>query len=182
VNYLPPCIPSVEVQCVGNIFALKSPILASTPRTCPTNIASLANLLARDLPSYTNRVIQRRRKLSDNLYSSILAVGKPDFQPIEIVSREYPPQFPQSAPSQLFLSSLERQYTGIKAADLQQFHWLFLAQTSLGWRLVNIYSRTSTGARVADSPLTPPIESSKSSIGEAVRLWLNDCYFGKIAN
>lgn len=182
VNYLPPCIPSVEVQCVSNIFDLKSQILASTPRTCPTNIASLADLLARDLPSYTNRVIQRRRKLSDSLYSSILAVGKPDFKPIEIVSREYPPQFPQSAPSQVFISSLERQYTGIKSADLQQFHWLFLAQTSLGWRLVNIYTRTSTGARVADSPMTPPIESSKSSIGEAVRLWLNDCYFGKIAD
>jgi hypothetical protein len=181
VNYLPPCFPSFEVQCASNIFALKSQILAATPRTCPTNIASLANLLARDLPSYTNRVIQRRRKLSDKLYTSILAVGKPDFTPIAIVSREYPPQYPQSAPSQLFISSLERQYTGIKATDLQQFHWLFLAKTSLGWRLVNIYTRTSTEARTNDSPITPPIESSKSSIGEAVRLWLNDCYFGKIA-
>ncbi len=182
MNYLPPCLPSLEVQCARNIFALKSPIVAATPRTCPTNVASLANLLVRDLPSYTNRVIQRRRKISDKLYSSILAVGKPDFTPIEIVSREYPSQFPQSAPSQLFISSLERQYTGIKATDLQQFHWLFLAKTSLGWRLVNIYTRTSTGTRSSDSPLTPPIESSKSTIGEAVRLWLNDCYFGKIAD
>jgi hypothetical protein len=182
VNYLPQCIPSVEVQCGSNISALKMPIVAATPRTCPTNVASLANLLARDLPSYTNRVIQRRRKISDKLYSSILAVGKPDLTPIPIVSREYPPQFPQAAPAQLFISSLERQYTGIKAADLQQFHWLFLAKTSLGWRLVNIYTRTSTDARTPDSPITPPIESSKSSIAEAVRLWLNDCYFGKIAD
>jgi hypothetical protein len=182
VNYLPLCLPSVEVQCIDNIIGQKSQIVAATPRTCPTNLASVANLLARDLPSYTNRVIQRRRKLSDKLYSSILAVGKPDLTPIAIVSREYPPQFPQSAPSQLFISSLERQYTGIKATDLQQFHWLFLAKTSLGWRLVNIYTRTSTGTRNSDSPLTPPIESSKSSIAEAVRLWLNDCYFGKIAD
>jgi hypothetical protein len=181
VNYLLPCLPNVEVQCIGNIIGRKSPIVAATPRTCPTNLASVGNLLARDLPSYTNRVIQRRRKISDKLYSSILAVGKPDLTPIAIVSREYPPQFPQSAPSQLFISSLERQYTGIKATDLQQFHWLFLAKTSLGWRLVNIYTRTSTGTRTSDSPMTPPIESSKSSIAEAVRLWLNDCYFGKIA-
>ncbi len=180
VNYLPPCIPSVEVQCVRNISKLETPIPAK-PRICPTNLTSLANLLARDLPSYTNRVMARRRKISDKLYSSILAVGKPDVTPIAIVSREYPPQFPQAAPSQLFISSLERQYTGIKSTELQEFHWLFLAKTSLGWRLVNIYTRTSTGTRTADSPLTPPIESSKSSIGEAVRLWLNDCYFGKIA-
>jgi hypothetical protein len=180
MNYLPPCIPSLEFQCVSAIFAIESPIVASTPRSCPTNVASLADLLVRDLPSYTNRVIQRRRKLSDKLYSSILAVGKPDLTPIAIISREYPPQFPQAAPAQIFITSFERQYTEIKSTDLQQFHWLFLAKTNLGWRLVNIYTRTSTNTFTNDSPITPPIESSKSSIAEAVRLWLNDCYFGNI--
>jgi hypothetical protein len=89
----------------------------------------------RDLPSYTNRVIQRRRKLRERVYSSIVAVSKPNFTPIAIASREYPPQFPQAAPTQIFITTLERQYTGIKSADLQQFHWLFLAKTKLGWRL-----------------------------------------------
>jgi hypothetical protein len=180
MNYLPPCIPSLEFQCGSNVLAIENPTISLTPRSCPANVSSLAELLVRDLPSYTNRVIQRRRKISDKLYSSILAVGKPDLTPIAIVSREYPSQFPQAAPAQLFISSLERQYTGIKSTDLQQFHWLFLAKTNLGWRLVNIYTRTSTGTRTNESLITPPIESSKSSIAEAVRLWLNDCYFGNI--
>ncbi len=179
MNYLPPCIPNIEFQCASAIVAIESPKIALA-QTCPTNIDSLGKLLVRDLPSYTNRVIQRRRKLADKLYSSILAVGKPDFTPITIISREYPPQFPQAAPAQIFISSLERQYTGIKSTDLQQFHWLLLAKTNLGWRLVNIYSRISTDTRTNDSPITPAIESSKSTIGEAIRLWLNDCYFGKI--
>jgi hypothetical protein len=182
MNYISPCIPSFELHCANRVLAIESPTIASTPRSCPANIDSLAKLLIRDLPSYTNRVIQRRRKLSDKLYSSILAVGKPDFTPIEIVSREYPSQFPQAAPTQMFISSLERQYTGIKSTDLQQFHWLLLAKTNLGWRLVNIYTRTGTLNRTNDSPIAPSIESSKSSIGEAIRLWLNDCYFGKIAD
>jgi hypothetical protein len=173
VSHLPPCILSFEDRCIVAI-------IASAPRTCPANIDSLSNLLVRDLPSYTNRVIQRRRKLRERVYSSIVAVSKPNFTPIAIASREYPPQFPQAAPTQIFITTLERQYTGIKSADLQQFHWLFLAKTKLGWRLVNIYSRTSSADRTADSPITPAIESSKSSVGEAVRLWLNDCYFGKI--
>jgi hypothetical protein len=180
MNYISPCIPSFEFHCASTVLAIETPILASTPRSCPANLDSLAQSLVRDLPSYTNRVIQRRRKLSDKLYSSILAVGKPDLTPIAIVSREYPAQFPQAAPAQLFISSLERQYTGIKSTDLQQFHWLFLAKTNLGWRLVNIYTRTSTGPRTNESLITPPIESSRSSIAEAVRLWLNDCYFSKI--
>jgi hypothetical protein len=180
MNYISPCIPSLEFQCANTVLAIESPTIALTPRSCPANLSSIAELLVRDLPSYTNRVIQRRRKLSDKLYSSILAVGKPDLTPIAIVSREYPSQFPQAAPTQMFITSFERQYTGIKSTDLQQFHWLFLAKTNLGWRLVNIYTRTSTGTRTNDSPITPPIESSRSSIAEAVRLWLNDCYFGNI--
>ncbi len=163
------------------ILALVQDVRVSTPApTCSANLASLSNLLVRDLPSYTNRVIQRRRKLSDRLYSSILAVGKPEFTPIEILSREYPPQFPQAAPSQVFISTLERQYTGAKFDELQQFHWLFLAKTKVGWRLVNIYTRTSTPSRTSDSPISPAVESSKTSVAEGVRLWLNDCYFGKI--
>jgi hypothetical protein len=103
----------------------------------------------------------------------------PDLKPIETISREYPPQFPQAAPNQVFIGTLERQYTGLQSAQLQQFHWLFLAQTRMGWRLANIYTRTSSFPS-ANTSISPPIESSKTVVGEAVRIWLNDCYLGKV--
>jgi hypothetical protein len=103
----------------------------------------------------------------------------PELKPIEITSREYPAQFPQSPPAQVFVGTLERQYTGLQSTQLQQFHWLFLAQTRMGWRLVNIYSRTS-GFPIANTAISPPIESSKTVVGEAIRIWLNDCYLGKV--
>ncbi len=137
--------------------------------------------MVRDLPNYANRLIQRRRKLKDPVYSSILVVSQPELKPIEIVSREYPPLFPQSAPQQVFITILERQYTGVRSTDLQQFHWLFMVQTKMGWRLANMYSRTSTTPS-AGTPVTPPIESSKTIVGEGIRLWLNDCHLGKVKN
>jgi hypothetical protein len=154
--------------------------VASTSQTCPVKLDSLTNLLVRDLPSYTNRLIQQRRNRTDKLYSSIVTASMPDLKPIETISREYPARFPQAAPTQVFIGTLERQYTGLQSAQLQQFHWLFLAQTRVGWRLVNIYSRTS-GFPSANASITPPIESSKTVVGEAVRLWLNDCYLGKVS-
>lgn len=174
MNYIPHCPQNIEHHCVR-----ASLTLASAPTICPTKLDELTHLLARDLPDYTNRAIQRRRKLSDPLFSKIITVGTPEFQPIELVSHEYPPQFPQSAPQQVFLTTLERQYTGNRSTDIQQFHWLFMAQTRVGWRLVNIYSRTG-GERGTSAPMTPPIESSKTLIGEGVRTWLNDCYLGKV--
>jgi hypothetical protein len=174
VNYLPACSPNI-----GNWCDRVVPIVASVPSTCPVKLDSLTNILVRDLPSYANRLIQQRRKRTDTLYSSIVTASMPDLKPIEIVSREYPPRFPQAAPTQVFISTLERQYTGIKSAQLQQFHWLFIAQTKLGWRLVNIYSRTS-GSPSANVLITPPIESSNTIVGEAIRVWLNDCHLGKV--
>jgi hypothetical protein len=174
VHYLPVCDRYIEYQCDRIV-----PILASTPHLCPSKLVDLTNLLVRDLPSYANRTIQRRRKRTDELYSSIVTVSAPDFKPIEIVSREYPPQFPQSQPQQVFITTLERQYTGIRSTELQQFHWLFMAQTRQGWRLVNIYSRTGATHGV-NAPITPPVESSKTIVGESIRVWLNDCHFGKV--
>jgi hypothetical protein len=153
--------------------------VASTPHTCPVKLDGLTNLLVRDLPGYTNRLIQQRRSRTDKIYSSIVTASVPDLQPIETISREYPPQFPQAAPTQVFIGTLERQYTGLQSSQLQQFHWLFLAQTRMGWRLANIYTRTSSFPS-ANTSISPPIESSKTVVGEAIRIWLNDCYLGKV--
>jgi hypothetical protein len=174
VNYLPVC-----TQSIGNWCDRVVPVLALAPNACPVKLENLTNLLVRDLPSYGNRLIQQRRKRTDEVYSSIVTASVPDLKPIEIVSREYPPQFPQAAPTQVFISTLERQYTGIQSTRLQQFHWLFIAKTRLGWRLVNIYSRTS-GFPSTNAAITPPIESSSTIVGEAIGVWLNDCHLGKV--
>jgi hypothetical protein len=184
VNYLPPCPQLVEYVCEDRAPKLRpefSTIAGAVPTTCPAQLDTLANLLVRDLPSYGNRIIQTRRKRTDKVYSSIEIAGRPELQPIEILSREYAPQFPQAAPTQIFISTLERQYTGLRSAQLQQFHWLFIAKTRLGWRLVNIYTRTG-GFPLANNLISPPVESSKTIVGEAIAIWLNDCYLGRIRN
>ena len=172
--YLPICDRINESQCERIV-----PLLSAAPATCPAKLEDLTTILVRDLPSYTNRLIQRRRKRTDPVYSSIVNVGAPEFKPLEVSSREYPPQFPQAAPKQVFITTLERQYTGIRSAELQQFHWLFIVQTKLGWRLVNIYSSTG-GTPRGNTPVSPPLESSKTVVAEAMRLWLNDCHLGKV--
>jgi hypothetical protein len=154
-------------------------VVTANPNTCPVKVASLATLLVRDLPSYANRLIQQRRKRTDRVYSSLITASVPELQPIAIGSREYPPNFPQAAPTQVFITTLETQYTDTRSAQLQQFHWLFLAQTRQGWRLANIYTRTG-GFPLKNNPISPPVESSKTIVGEAVSVWLNDCYIGKI--
>ena len=182
MNYLPVCIPGVGNWCdlpVVRLHQKSIPVVASTPQTCPIKVDSLTNLLVRDLPGYTNRLIQQRRSRTDKLYSSIVTASMPELTPIEIVSREYPARFPQAASTQVFIGTLERQYTGLQSTQLQQFYWLFLAQTRMGWRLANIYSRTG-GFPTANTAISPPIESSKTVVGEAIRIWLNDCYLGKI--
>ena len=182
MNYLPVCIPGIGNWCdipVVRLDRKSIPVVVSTPQTCPVKVDSLTNLLVRDLPGYTNRLIQQRRNRTDKLYSSIVTASMPDLKPIETISREYPVVFPQSASTQVFIGTLERQYTGLQSTQLQQFYWLFLAQTRMGWRLANIYSRTG-GFPTANTAISPPIESSKTVVGEAIRIWLNDCYLGKI--
>ncbi|AFY95989.1 hypothetical protein [Chamaesiphon minutus] len=182
MNYLPVCTYNIANWCDPPdrmVHQQVIPLVGAAPNTCPVELTALGNLLVRDLPSYANRLIQQRRKRTDKLYSSIVTASKPELKPIEIVSREYSPQFPQAAPTQVFITTLENQYTGNRVAQIQQFHWLFIAQTRLGWRLVNIYTRTG-GFPIATTLISPPIESSKTIVGEAIATWLNDCYLGKI--
>jgi hypothetical protein len=191
LNYLAICNPNLESWCAARRESLyapqitevrySAPPIASSPSICPVKLDSLANSLVRDLPSYANRLIQQRRRRTDKLYSNLITASVPELQPISIVSREYPPQFPQAAPSQVFITTLENQYTGNRSAQIQQFHWLFLSQTRQGWRLANIYTRTG-GFPLANNLITPPIESSRTIVGEAIAIWLNDCYLGKIGS
>jgi hypothetical protein len=189
LNYLPVCNQNLQSWCAARVERVLAPSVevrhhtasnvAANPNTCPVKVESLATLLVRDLPSYANRLIQQRRKRTDRVYSSLITASVPELQPIAIGSREYPPNFPQAAPTQVFITTLETQYTDTRSAQLQQFHWLFLAQTRQGWRLANIYTRTG-GFPLKNNPISPPVASSKTIVGEAIGIWLNDCYIGKV--
>ncbi|MEP0807927.1 MULTISPECIES: hypothetical protein [unclassified Coleofasciculus] len=159
----------------------------SLPRqlsACPNNLENLTLLLLRDLPSYANRVNQRARRRSrkvDISSSSVIIAGRPEFEPLSLGPGQYTPTTPAelaAAPKQLFITTLERQYTAGKAIELQQYHWLFLAQTDSGWSLALMFSRT--GPSPGGRPPTPPRDSSNGIIGQAVRNWLQDCRVGKV--
>ncbi len=151
---------------------------------CPNNVETLTSLLLRDLPSYANRVNQRARRRSrkvDISSSSVIVAGRPEFEPLSLGPGQYTPMTPAevaAAPKQVFITTLERQYTSGKLIELQQYHWLFLAQTDSGWSLALMFSRT--GPYPGGRPPTPPRDSSNGIIGQAVRNWLQDCRVGKV--
>ena len=148
------------------------------PSTCPPDLETLASLLLQDLPSYTNRVIQRSRQLDSNdVRSYVILAGKPEFDPLKLSEQQYTP-LTSEAPEQLFFTTLERQYFGDRIVKTQNYHWVFLTQTPGGWRLVMIFSQLGTSAK--EKPPLPPRETSNSAIGQGIQLWLRDCRAGVI--
>ena len=154
----------------------------SQSSTCPTDIETLTTEIVRDLPSYANRVSQSARRLNTiaDIYTYVIVAGHPEFTPLTLGPGEYlpsaPASVPQLEPRQVFVTTLERQYTAGKAIELQQYHWLFLTQTTSGWQLSMMFSRT--GTYPAGQPPTPPRDSSDGVIAQAVRTWLRDCQAG----
>jgi hypothetical protein len=160
-----------------------SNLQSATLETCPADVETLTSQLIRDLPSYANRVIQRSRRLNRTVdsFSYVLVAGKPEFAPLSLG----PGQYSSAAsvadvepPKQVFITTLERQYLRGKAIESQHYHWLFLTQTPGGWRLALMFSRI--GSSSPGRPPTPPRESSKGVIGQAVTIWLRDCRVGAI--
>lgn len=150
--------------------------------TCPDQLESLVALLLRDLPGYANRVSQRSYienfRITDSIPGTIILAGQPEFQPIELVSREYTSMQPDDTTQQVFFTTLERQYTSKTIVDLQHYYWLFLTQTQDGWRMVLLFS--SLGPTASNEPPTPPQDASQGVVAQAIRLWLRDCRAGSI--
>lgn len=164
------------------VLAQKQNISGGRPLCSDQNLEILTTQLLRDLPSYANRATQRARRLSrkGDVYSYMLVAGKPDFTPLPLNSEEYSADAPKSAASgveQVFFTTLERQYTGKKAVELQQFHWLLLTKAKSGWRLVMMF--TQTGAYPKQPP-SPPRDSSNGAIAQGVKAWLRDCQAGSV--
>lgn len=159
-------------------------VFAQTPQyICgEQNIENLTTNLLRDLPSYANRATQRarRRSRSVDLYSYTLLAGRPEFQPLPLNPWENETEETQNTGDveQVFFTTLERRYTGGKAVESQQFHWLLLTNTQNGWRLIMMFSQ------IGDYPqqqlVSPPRDSSNGVVAQAVRTWLRDCQAGSV--
>ena len=148
---------------------------------CPADLATLTNLLLRDLPSYANRVTSRSNPISSPSGTYVILAGKAEFDPLTLSPGVYSPTAPvegEGVPKQVFFTTLEKQYLTNRSDLLQNYHWLFLVKSDSGWRLVILYSQL--GSYPAKNAPTAPRESSSGIIGQAVQIWLRDCRAGVI--
>ncbi|MEG4342035.1 hypothetical protein QUB70_01935 [Microcoleus sp. A003_D6] len=167
--------PTLAVNFATNhtnsINASRYGLLARSP--CPADLETLVDRLLQDLPSYANRVIVRSHFSSNKntppgyVLPQIILAGRPEFEPLPL---NFEDALPEKA-TQVFITTLERQYRGGQRVEIQQYHWLFLTKTENGWELVKIVSRFGTAVDVR--PLLG--QDSESAIAEAIRLWLRDC-------
>jgi hypothetical protein len=124
-------------------------------------------------------VIQRSKRpnLPLDIATYVIVAGRPDLQPLPLKNNQYRTVLPEAA-QQVFFTTLERQYTDNQALDVENYHWLFLTQTSSGWRLVMLF--TQFGSPASNHPPSPPQDNSQGIIGQAINLWLRDCRAGAI--
>ena len=156
---------------------------------CPHQLPELTALLLRDLPAYSNRIIQRSQDLNQAAGNEnyIITASQAEFEPLDLPRLSYDQSkdigdreaFPEGnrQPEQVFFTVLERQYVQGKIVDTQTYHWLFLTLTHSGWRTVMLFSRFGNSqAGLA----TPPQETTNGIIGRGVELWLRDCRAGTV--
>ena len=147
--------------------------------TCPDDVKELTTLLLKDLPSYSNRVIQRTQDLNQaaGIENYIITASEAEFEPLPLPRLQYNP-IDDKDPEQVFFSVFERQYIDGKIVEIQTYHWLFLTQTDSGWRIVMMFSRFGNDNKYR--PPTPPKETTDGIIGQGVQLWLRDCRAGTV--
>lgn len=155
--------------------------------TCPEEVEALTALLIRDLPGYTNRVLQRTVAALPNSESGretyrpshVLVAGRAEFEPLDLDSYTFTTEPEAGGPlSQVFFTTLSRQYAGLQDRQVEEYHWLFLTQSEDGWRLAFMFSAIDDDLRIG--AVLPPRENSEGSVGKAVQLWLRDCRAGAI--
>ncbi|MGD1867616.1 MAG: hypothetical protein ACFB0D_23950 [Phormidesmis sp.] len=165
--------------------------------TCPAEPSQLTELMIRDLPNYTNRVLQRtvavlpwteedEQRERDGAFvrrpyrpSHVLVAGQVNLTPLDLNNYTYTTESAAGGPlTQVFFTTLSRQYSGLQFSEVQEYHWIFLAQTTDGWWPAFMFSSVDN-AQTSRAAL-PLNESSESSVGQAVQLWLRDCRSGAI--
>jgi hypothetical protein len=186
-----PTLPSVGKleQSVPNTILNKKQTIPNPlqPRNyycSQQSIESITAYLLRDLPGYSNRASQRSRRLSrkGDTFGYMVAAGRPEFIPLPLnpnIASSDTTKMLSEGVEQIFFTTLERQYTAGKAIELQQFHWLLLTKTSIGWRKVMMFTQTGSFP-VTKQPISPPRDSSDGAIAQAVDAWLRDCEAGSV--
>lgn len=141
---------------------------------CPNDIQTLTASLLEDLPSYSNRVIQRTQNLNQaaGTENYIITASRAELESLDLPRLQYS-QIDNRDPEQVFFTVLERQYINNKIVEIETYHWLFLSQTDSGWRTVMMFSRFGNSDQA--NPPTPPRETTNGIIGRGVQLWLRDC-------
>ena len=181
----------VVADSINNSAFANTPVLLTQNQALKNGLSSTSSepslelltiQLLQDLPSYANRVTQRarRRSRSSNIYSYVLLAGKPEFQPLPINSAGYNANGQKSTATgveQVFFTTLERQYIAGKIVESQQFHWLLLTKSKTGWRLVMMFTQIAGDSQQV---ISPPRDSSKGVIAQAVKTWLRDCQAGSV--
>lgn len=150
-----------------------------TDFSCPDDLKELTALLLKDLPAYSNRVIQRTQKINQaaGVENYIITASQGEFEPLNLPRLSYN-QIDNRDPQQIFFTVLERQYINQKIVDIETYHWLFLTKTDSGWRTVMMFSRFGNSNR--QQPPAPPRETTNGIIGRGVQLWLRDCRAGSV--
>jgi len=167
------------------------------PATCPDDIETLTALLIRDIPTYANRVLHRSVAVLPNYEDSddvevgnllirepyrpafIIVAGRPELEPLDLNEYAFTTEPTAGGPlTQLFFTTLSRQYSNSNSNEVQSYHWLFLAESEDGWWPAFMFSQIDDPETLR-AP-TAPRESSDGSVGQAVQLWLRDCRAGAI--
>jgi hypothetical protein len=160
-------IPSVAAMPIS------PQLMADMPRMqCPSELSVLVDRMLQDLPSYMNRVRTRAgiRK------SFIMVAARPEFEPLPLS------MLPEASEQtkQVFFTTLQRRYERNRIAYLQEYHWLFLTQSSKDWQFAMLYSTFGSYPATPDQPPLPPRNSSEGSAAVAIRDWLDDCRAGQL--
>jgi hypothetical protein len=144
---------------------------------CPSILPALIDRMLPDLPSYINRV----RIGAGITKSYILLAAKPELEPLSpswLTTLPAPAQ--ASEVKQVFFTTLMRRYDGGRITNLQEYHWVFLAQQPQDWQLVMMYSTLGVYPATAEQPPLPPRDSSDGSVAQAIKTWLRDCHSGNV--
>jgi hypothetical protein len=151
---------------------------------CPTDLDALMPLLLRDLPSYSNRVIQRARVRDrpDDISGYILLSSPPDIDMAPFDPDNPPPLSlidPASTVQQVFFTTLERQYGISGFTQIQAHHQLFLTFTdALGWQIVLM--QTILDEYPSGRLLSETRDSTYGVVAQGIELWLRDCQAGAV--
>lgn len=169
-----PSSPSSPPENSPNQPTTTNPTFIRPQTTCPEEFDTLSTLLIRDIPAYTNRILQSSVADIPTGYrpAYVITASQPEQMPLDITDRVYT-TLPDSSQQlrQLFFTTLERQYSKAEVSSINHFHWLFLTPSDEGWQMVFMFSAIDA----EDEAQLPPRDSSQGSVGQAVQRWLEDC-------